>query len=76
MNKCWATKNNGKPCFADTKPSLKFCHIHDPNGKFRQQLKAKGMGKGYVPKCKHTWYMRKDGIQCTKCLVLWEKGME
>jgi hypothetical protein len=22
--------------------------------------------------CKHTWYMREEGIQCTKCLVLWE----
>jgi hypothetical protein len=44
MNKCWATKNNGKTCFADTKPPLKFCHIHDPDGTFRQQLKAKGIG--------------------------------
>jgi len=22
--------------------------------------------------CSHTWYMRELGIQCTKCLILWE----
>lgn len=22
--------------------------------------------------CSHTWYMREAGIQCTKCLVIWE----
>ena len=22
--------------------------------------------------CAHTWYMREAGIQCTKCLVIWE----
>ena len=22
--------------------------------------------------CKHTWYMREPGIQCIKCLVIWE----
>ena len=22
--------------------------------------------------CIHTWYMREEGIQCTKCLVIWE----
>jgi hypothetical protein len=25
-----------------------------------------------VGKCDHTWYMREPGIQCTKCLVIWE----
>lgn len=29
-----------------------------------------------MKKCDHTFYMREDGIQCTKCLILWEKGME
>jgi hypothetical protein len=29
-----------------------------------------------MKKCDHTFYMREDGIQCTKCLVLWEGGME
>jgi hypothetical protein len=29
-----------------------------------------------MTECKHTWYMREDGIQCTKCLILWEKDME
>ena len=23
--------------------------------------------------CSHTWYMRELGIQCTKCLVIWER---
>jgi hypothetical protein len=22
--------------------------------------------------CDHTWYMREPGIQCTKCLTIWE----
>jgi len=22
--------------------------------------------------CDHTWYMREPGIQCTKCLIIWE----
>jgi hypothetical protein len=25
-----------------------------------------------MKECKHTWYMRELGIQCTKCLVIWE----
>jgi len=25
-----------------------------------------------VKECRHTWYMREPGIQCTKCLVIWE----
>ena len=27
-------------------------------------------------KCSHTWYMREDGIQCTKCLVIWDRSMD
>ena len=26
--------------------------------------------------CNHTWYMREPGIQCTKCLIVWDKSME
>ena len=22
--------------------------------------------------CSHTWYMREPGIQCTKCLTVWQ----
>jgi hypothetical protein len=22
--------------------------------------------------CSHTWYMREPGIQCTKCLIIWD----
>lgn len=30
-----------------------------------------------MPKeCSHTWYMRQDGITCTKCLIIWDKSME
>ena len=25
-----------------------------------------------MKECSHTWYMRELGIQCTKCLVIWE----
>jgi hypothetical protein len=25
-----------------------------------------------MKECQHTWYMREEGIQCTKCLVIWE----
>ena len=25
-----------------------------------------------VKECSHTWYMRENGIQCTKCLIVWE----
>lgn len=29
-----------------------------------------------MKECAHTWYMREDGIQCTKCLIIWEKEMD
>ena len=29
-----------------------------------------------MKECSHTWYMREPGIQCTKCFVLWDKGMK
>jgi hypothetical protein len=33
--------------------------------------------KVWVPKeCSHTWYMRENGIQCTKCLILWDRSMD
>jgi len=25
-----------------------------------------------MKECAHTWYMRELGIQCTKCLIIWE----
>jgi hypothetical protein len=24
----------------------------------------------------HTWYMREEGIKCTKCNLIWEPGMD
>ena len=73
--KCYAIKNNGKPCFANVTDAwpVQTCHIHNPNGKFRQQLKAKGMGKNYIVKCDHKWYMKNEGIQCKNCLAIWQK---
>jgi hypothetical protein len=73
MKKCYAKKNNGKTCFGKVTGPGQVCHIHDPNGKFRQQLKRKGMGKGYVVACEHKWYMREKGIQCERCLSIWQK---
>ena len=29
-----------------------------------------------MKKCDHKWYMRELGIQCTKCLVIWESDEE
>ena len=29
-----------------------------------------------IKECSHTWYMRELGIQCTKCLILWDSEME
>lgn len=29
-----------------------------------------------MKECSHTWYMREPGIQCTKCLIIWEEDME
>jgi len=29
-----------------------------------------------MKECAHTWYMRELGIQCTKCLVIWEKDQD
>ena len=26
--------------------------------------------------CTHAWYMRKLGIQCIKCLIVWDKSMD
>jgi hypothetical protein len=77
MKKCIAIKNNGKRCFGNVTAAwpVQTCHIHDPNGKFRQQLKRKGMGKSYVVRCDHKWYMRDKGIQCDHCSAIWQKEM-
>jgi hypothetical protein len=29
-----------------------------------------------MKECTHSWYMREDGIQCIKCLIIWEKNEE
>jgi hypothetical protein len=77
MSKCKAITKKKKPCPFDVEPwrTNGLCHLHDPNGKFRQQVKK---GEHRLPKNKskgheHTWYMREPGIQCTKCLIIWDK---
>ena len=34
--------------------------------------KQRLLDKATDSECSHTWYMREPGIQCTKCLVVWE----
>jgi hypothetical protein len=35
-----------------------------------------GFGVLMAKECKHTWYMRELGIQCTKCLIIWTEDMK
>lgn len=37
--------------------------------------KANLLSKASDASCSHTWYMREPGIQCTKCFLVWEKGL-
>jgi hypothetical protein len=77
---CSSATKKGAPCkykVEDWRLADK-CHIHDPNGIFRQQVKAgahrkpKNKNKGH----EHTWYMREDGITCTKCFLIWHKDQD
>lgn len=29
-----------------------------------------------MKECSHTWYMREDGITCTKCFLIWHKDQD
>jgi hypothetical protein len=29
-----------------------------------------------MKKCLHIWYMKQNGIECTKCLVIWDRSMD
>jgi hypothetical protein len=77
MRVCSSITKKGKPCqfrVEDWRVENK-CHIHDPNGVFRQQIKdgtSRRMRKETKGSCNHTWYMRENGITCTKCLILWD----
>lgn len=52
MTKCGATTNKGLPCPIAAEPErLGFCHVHDPNGIYRTQLrekKSRGKNKAKV----------------------------
>lgn len=78
---CNAITKKKKPCpiYVEEWRTVDLCHVHDPNGKFRTQVRTgttRKLRKNNSPKpkkeCQHTWYMREPGIQCTKCLVVWE----
>jgi hypothetical protein len=72
--KCRALTRKQRPCPLQVKRKNGLCHVHDPNGKFRMQQKSKGyLNHTTFQGCKHTWYMREVGIQCTKCLAIWQK---
>lgn len=76
---CSSLTKKGLPCKYKVEDwrIVDKCHIHDPNGIFRQQVKE-GVHKKTKSKnigCEHTWYMRDNGIQCTKCLIIWERDM-
>jgi hypothetical protein len=84
-NKCSAITKKKKPCpilVEDWREGGK-CHVHDPNGKFRYQVRtgvARKLRKQNAPKakkkCQHAWYMKEQGIVCKKCLIVWDKSME
>jgi hypothetical protein len=81
MRKCTAITKKGNPCPYKVEDwrSQALCHLHDPEGVFRQQIAngtSRRMRKKTEGDCNHTWYMREKGIQCTKCFVLWDKSMD
>jgi hypothetical protein len=76
---CSATTKKNKPCPIPLESWRKngLCHVHDPERKFRQQQGKKGYkNHTKILGCSHKWYMREPGIQCTKCLIVWDKSME
>lgn len=82
MSNCKAITKKKKPCpfVAEEWRGNGLCHLHDPNGKFRQQVRSgearamrKAANKG---PCQHTWYMREAGITCTKCGLIWDKDTD
>lgn len=78
VRKCQAITKKGKPCpwKVEHWRVNDLCHIHDPDGTFRQQLKNKGYKTNtYKLKHEHAWYMREKGIVCIKCNLVWEPSM-
>jgi ribosomal protein RSM22 (predicted rRNA methylase) len=81
VNPCSAITKKKKPCpiYVEKGRTGTLCHVHDPNGKFKQQVKNRTHRRNVKKKgngCMHTWYMREEGIQCTKCLIIWEKDTD
>ncbi len=75
MSKCKAITKKNKPCPipAEEWRTSGMCHVHDPNGKFKIQQRNKGYKDNtIIGECEHKWYMRDPGIQCIKCLVIWQ----
>jgi hypothetical protein len=83
MRSCTAITKKGKPCPFKVEDwrDRGLCHLHDPKGKFKQQVKSGEFRKNSykslgITGCNHTWYMREPGIMCTKCLIIWEKELD
>ena len=57
--KCAATTKQGAACSIDKDPDSAFCHMHRPNGKFRQQHPLPGQ-----PRPRHCEGTRKGGKPC------------
>jgi hypothetical protein len=73
--RCKALTKKKTPCSIDVEDFRKngLCHVHDPNGKFKIQQRNKGwQDHTVIGVCDHKWYMREKGIQCDKCLVIWQ----
>jgi hypothetical protein len=74
--KCKAITKSKTHCKIDVEDFRKngLCHVHDPDGKFKIQQRNKGYNDyTVIGACEHKWYMREPGIQCIKCLIIWEK---
>jgi hypothetical protein len=71
--RCKALTRKKKPCPIDVESWREsgLCHVHDPEGNFRKKKAKKGhKNHTIISECEHTWYMRQEGITCTKCLIV------
>jgi hypothetical protein len=72
-NRCKAVTKKNKLCPIPVESWREsgLCHVHDPEGNFRRKKAKKGhKNNTKIAECQHTWYMRENGITCTKCLIV------
>jgi len=77
--RCKALTQKNKPCpiAVESWRENGFCHVHDPEGNFRKKKAKKGhKDNTRIAKCDHKWYMQEPGIQCNKCLMIWDKSLD